>query len=185
MRAESRGNSLSQNFGTSPDRRLWVGTSRTLRLEAVQRRFQNGRRMGGAVSNDWATASFEDAKRRYFDPLREDLGLTETHFEVSPRWGEAIAADDILQLRLEHDRGLRFFSVQSAMDSSRTFPVDELAKLFPRVRAMPFGDQRLTLEEQTRFLRERWPELRQMLSLGEIDPTRRLGSAGPPNRSDT
>ena len=96
------------------------------------------------------------AKARYFDPLCQNQ-LWDESIDVSPRHGAVTAVDDDLRLVLEREHGLIDFHLEPVSGAIRRVRVDWLSERFPRIPPLPFGGQRLTLEEQCALLEAWWP----------------------------
>jgi hypothetical protein len=52
--------------------------------------------------------------------------------------------------------------------------IEQVAELFPRIRILPGGVQRLTLDEQAQFITAHWQELELMFQPSRIELTRRV-----------
>jgi len=117
---------------------------------------------------------FQALRQQYFDPLRDKLGLTAVHTsEVSPSgFASVSAAAGSVRVHFESDRGLCSFLVGFSNDERDLCSVESLAERFPRIRLLPEGQQRLSLEEQASFLCDRWADLQIMFSPDHAKETR-------------
>jgi hypothetical protein len=115
--------------------------------------------------------NFSNQRARYFVPMIEALGLHESRGEEHEMFGFAEAAGSNILVRFAHDRGLCEFSVSSMSDPSRHWSAAIVATLFPRVRLMPGGEQRLSLAEQAQLLQTRWAELEQLFAPAQLSAT--------------
>jgi hypothetical protein len=105
---------------------------------------------------------FQALRQRYFDPLRDKLGLTDerTSQAASSGFASVSGATGFVRIYFESDRGLCSYLVGFSGDDHDFCSVETLAERFPRIRLMPEGQQRLSLEEQSSFLCDRWADLR-------------------------
>ena len=117
---------------------------------------------------------FQALRQQYFDPLRDKLGLMGEHTAQASSSGFASvsAASGSVRVHFESDRGLCSFSVGFSGDERDLCSVEALAERFPRIRLLPEGQQRLSLEEQASFLCERWSTLQTMFSPDHARETR-------------
>ena len=76
-------------------------------------------------------------------------------------------------LVLEREHGLIDFHLEPVSGAIRRVRVDWLSERFPRIPPLPFGGQRLTLEEQCALLEAWWPELLEMYRGPALEETRR------------
>jgi hypothetical protein len=118
--------------------------------------------------------SFQALRQQYFEPLREELGLTAERFSEASSSGFASisAAAGSVRVHFESDRGLCSFLVGFSGDDRDLCSVEALAERFPRIRLLPEGQQRLSLDEQASFLRDRWADLQVMFSPDHARETR-------------
>lgn len=102
-------------------------------------------------------------------------------------YGFVEAAAGNVCIRLENDRGLCEFAIAPTSALQRSWPLSLVAILFPRVRLLSAGEQRLSLDEQAQLIRTHWLELQQLLSPDGLPSTvarlraendRRLVAAG-------
>ena len=109
---------------------------------------------------------FQGLRQQYFDPLRDKLGLTDEHTSQASSSGFASvsAASGSVRVHFEADRGLCSFLVGFSGEERDFCSVESLAERFPRIRLLPEGQQRLSLEEQASFLCDRWADLQTMFS---------------------
>jgi hypothetical protein len=117
---------------------------------------------------------FQTLRQRYFEPLRERLGLTDERTSEATSFGFASvsAAGGSVRVHFESDRGLCSFLVGFSGDDRDFCSVEALAERFPRVRLLVDGQQRLSLEEQMAFLCDRWADLQIMFSPDHARETR-------------
>jgi hypothetical protein len=117
---------------------------------------------------------FQALRQQYFDPLRDKLGLTaeRTSQLSSSGFASVSAAAGPVRVHFESDRGLCSFLVGFSGDERDLCSVETLAERFPRIRLLPEGHQRLSLEEQASFLCERWADLQVMFSADHARETR-------------
>jgi len=97
-------------------------------------------------------------------PLARSRGLELNICESSATHAVVETIGGPLKVRLEYDRGLLSFQISATEAESMFWEVDLVAELFPRLRRIPFGTQRLTLEEQAAFISSNWDELCSMFS---------------------
>jgi hypothetical protein len=119
----------------------------------------------------YAADIFQKQRMEYFAPLIEVLGLRETRGEDHEMYGFIEAAGSIVAIRFEHDRGLCEFSVGAVSDPSRHWSASVIAGLFPRIRVMQGGEQRLSLSEQAQMLRAQWTVLEQLFAPAQLQVT--------------
>jgi len=123
-------------------------------------------RRHNAATGEMGEPSFSDLKHRYLDAVCFALGLVEADRRIAGNWGIVRARGKLASVYFEHDRGLCHFSVGPASADKQTCSVDEIAHRFPRIRALPFGDQRLSLEEQCDFIQSHWTDLQRDVRSG-------------------
>jgi hypothetical protein len=116
-------------------------------------------------------------KARHFDPLCRSLGLLLDLERGSQGFAVASAALDNVRVYFESNRGLCSFGVGSSAQTSSLCGVGEIAGRFPRIRLLPEGEQRLTLEEQAEFVTKHWDDLQIMFSPDHIRETLKWKSA--------
>jgi len=114
------------------------------------------------MSSDWATANFAKLSTQHFEPLCEALGLGEPNSVVGAGYAVSSAADNIVRVFFEHDRGLCNFALGPAGDNEPLCSVDVAARRFPPVRLLRQGEQRLSLGEQAQLVQGHWKELQHM-----------------------
>jgi hypothetical protein len=117
---------------------------------------------------------FQALRQQYFDPLRDKLGLTDerTSQAASSGFASVSGAAGSIRVHFESDRGLCSYLVGFSGDDHDFCSVETLADRFPRIRLMPDGQQRLSLEEQSSFLCDRWADLQVMFSPDHARETR-------------
>ena len=117
---------------------------------------------------------FQALRQQYFDPLRDKLGLAAEHNSQASSSGFASisASAGSVRVHFESDRGLCSFLVGFSGDERDLCSVESLAERFPRIRLLPEGQQRLSLEEQASFLCDRWADLQIMFSPDHARETR-------------
>ena len=120
------------------------------------------------MKDEWAQRNFQTV-RHEFDVLCKELELGDVRVQEGLR---ASAASGHVRLYLENDRGLCEFAVGASGDSRPLCALEDLAQRFPRVRLLPDGRQRLTLEEQCAFIRRHWADLQTMFSPEHLKETR-------------
>jgi len=113
----------------------------------------------------------------HFDPLCRTLGLSPQWSGPTDDYASASAASGYVCVHFENDRGLCSFSIGPASDERPLCAVEEMAARFPRIRLLPEGHQRLSLAEQSEFLRNNWSALQVMFSPEHIAETRRWRQA--------
>jgi hypothetical protein len=116
------------------------------------------------MPNDSTSQQFQAVKEQYFDPLCQRLYLDQAPAKVGSGYAVAAASRGNVRVYFEYERGLSHFSVGPAVDAKAMCDVETLAARFPRVRALPDGAQRLTLDEQSAMLLEHWASLQDMYS---------------------
>ena len=114
---------------------------------------------------------FETLRRQFFEPLARSLTLSEMRSDIHEMYAVVSGAAGNVRVHFESDRGLCTFAVGSASDDASLCAVDVIARRFPRVRQVPQGEQRLTLEEQAAFISEHWRDLQTMFSPEHIRET--------------
>lgn len=119
----------------------------------------------------YAADTFQNQRMEYFAPLIDVLGLRETRGEEHEMYGFVEAAGPIVAIRFEHDRGLCEFAVGAVSEPSRHWSASVIASLFPRIRVMQGGEQRLSLSEQAQMLRARWTVLEQLFAPAQLPVT--------------
>ena len=117
------------------------------------------------------TDNFTKQRAQYFDPLVEALGLCASQAEEHELFGFVEATGSNLGVRFEHDRGLCEFSINLISDPRRHWGISVIAVLFPRIRLLPGGEQRLSLAEQEHLLNTRWAELEQLFAPDSLPAT--------------
>jgi hypothetical protein len=120
---------------------------------------------------------FKAQRLQYFDVVCDDLGLVAENAEIGRGFASVSAASANVRIFFEHDRGLCSFAVGALSDSKPMCGVEELARRFARIRVMPEGSQRLSLEEQREFLQSKWQELQVMFSPQHLRETRKWHKA--------
>ena len=117
---------------------------------------------------------FQALRQQYFEPLCDELGLTaERYSEASSAGFASVSATaGSVRIHFESDRGLCSFLVGFSGDERDLCRVEEFAERFPRIRLLPEGQQRLSLDEQAAFLRVRWADLQVMFSPDHAGETR-------------
>jgi hypothetical protein len=117
--------------------------------------------------------AFAEAERVYMEPLVRDLRLQTVLRHASlPNWiAQDWSAGSVI-VRLEYERGLIACSVASVVEPDRFWAVETVAELFPRIRLMPGGFQRLSLREQADFLLNHLQELQQLFTRDHYPSTR-------------
>ena len=120
-----------------------------------------------------ATEILAEAERTYMVPLVADLKLrAAARHESLPTWvAQDWSAGPVL-VRLEYERGIVLCSVASVAEADRFWAVELVAELFPRIRLMPGGVQRLSMHEQARFLADRMPDLQRLFAPDNYPSTR-------------
>ena len=122
----------------------------------------------------------------HFDPLCSRLGLINAPDGPLAAQGYVSATGDNLRVHFENDRGLCYFALGPAAEEQSSCGVHEIASRFSRIRQTTGGRQRLSLEEQAKFIADHWAELQSMFSQDHIDETRRsLNVADRPSNSQT
>ena len=117
---------------------------------------------------------FHILRQQYFDPLRDKLGLTEERSSqaLSSGFASIAAAAGFVRVHFEYDRGLCSFLVGFSSDEHDFCSVETVAERFPRIRLLPEGQQRLSLDEQVAFLCDHWVDLQAMFSPDHARETR-------------
>ena len=116
-------------------------------------------------------------RRRHFEPLCLKLGLSLAPDNPLAEYGFASAVSGFVRVHFEHDRGLCYLAIGSVSDERSLTSVEKIASRFPRVRAMPGGVQRLSLDEQAQFLTDHWSDLQIMFSPEHVAETKRWKKA--------
>jgi len=107
----------------------------------------------------------------YLDPLVAALGLSQGTVEDHGVYGFADAIGGNVCIRFEQDRGLCEFVLSSIAEPDRKWSLLLIAALFPRVRLLPGGSQRLSLAEQAQLIQDHWTELQSLFSPSTVDST--------------
>jgi hypothetical protein len=121
--------------------------------------------------------TFQALREEHFDRLCGELGLSELTSQVVGAFAIVSAAAGNVRVFFEHDRGLCIFGLGAFTDAKPFCSVEEIAQRFPRVRIVPEGVQRLSLEEQRSFVGSRWSALQTMFAPEHIVETRRWHDA--------
>ena len=131
------------------------------------------------------TAEFDAFITSHLEPLAKSLtGRVAKDNGVLVQTAD-VAADGLI-VRLENDRGLLTLQV-SPGHTRRFWAMDDVAKLFPPVRTVPWGNQRLTLTEQFALLNEHWQRLRAMFEIRTYSDTAQIlaqAHGATPKRAD-
>jgi hypothetical protein len=101
----------------------------------------------------------EACSRSYLEPLAARPGLRLSPMQSSGSWAAVDAIGETLVVRLEADRGLVGLQIRAKAADHDFKDVEQVADRFPRIRTLAGGTQRLTLEEQARFIETHWREL--------------------------
>ena len=117
---------------------------------------------------------FQALREQYFDPLRNRLCLVAERSTQAASSGFATvsAAAGSVRVHFESDRGLCCFLLGFAEDERDFCSVETIAERFPRIRLLPEGQQRLSLQEQASFLCDHWDDLQVMFSPNHARETR-------------
>jgi hypothetical protein len=108
--------------------------------------------------------SYTDGLRHaHFSPLCSDLQLTLLASDV--------AEGGSVTVFFEEDRGLCWLGIGPRGSDRAMCSVEALATRFPRQRVMTEGFQRLSLSEQSDFLRATWTDLQVMFSPAHVRET--------------
>ncbi len=111
-------------------------------------------------------------KKRYFDPLCRRLGLQVDRERDGRGSTNASATSGNVRVYFEVDRGPQCsLAIGSSAQISSLCGVEQIAERFPRIRLLPEGEQRLTLEEQAAFIAKYWGDLQIMFSPEHIRET--------------
>jgi hypothetical protein len=121
--------------------------------------------------------AFQALREEHFDRLCGQLRLSEVSSRVGEGFAIVSAAARNVRVFFEYDRGLCIFGLGAFSDAKPFCSVDEMAQRFPRVRLVPEGLQRLSLEEQRSFVESRWSELQAMFAPEHIGETRKWHDA--------
>ncbi len=114
---------------------------------------------------------FRELRAAHLDPVVTALGLCVGNVEEYEMHGFAEAVSENVCVRFEHDRGLCEFALSSTANSNRMWSISIVASLFPRVRLLPDGEQRLTLTEQRQLIQSHWVELQSLFAAPNIGTT--------------
>src|ERR1700731_1057451 len=107
------------------------------------------------MSEDSTLQSFQALRQEHFAGLCRKLSLSAETLQVDQRFAVVSAAGNV-RVFFEHDRGLCLFGLGAFTDAKALCSVEEMAERFPRIRLVPEGRQRLTLEEQRSFVDVHW-----------------------------
>jgi hypothetical protein len=88
-------------------------------------------------------SSFLEEKRKHFDLLCTNLGLTAEPQEAGEGFTTVSAVANNVRVFFEEERGLCAFAIGAHSDVKPMCSVEEMASRFPRVRLLPEGHQRL------------------------------------------
>jgi hypothetical protein len=116
----------------------------------------------------------------HFDPLCSRLGLINAPDGPLAAQGYVSATGGNLRVHFENDRGLCYFALGPANEEQPLCGVHAIARRFSRIRLTSGGTQRLSLEEQAKFIVDHWAELQSMFSPEHVDETRGSLNGGPP-----
>lgn len=125
------------------------------------------------ASTNSPVVTFVEAERVYMTPLIERWGLCAiARHDSFPGWAAVDYAADTVVVRLEYERGLIAFCVASAVEPDYFWPIEFVAILFPRIRLMSAGFQRLSLNEQSTFLMQYMQEIQRLFASEHYSTTR-------------
>jgi hypothetical protein len=110
-------------------------------------------------------------REQVFEPLCRELGIESVADPELKALGYAAARSRNLCIYFEHDRGLGYLALGASSQSRSLCGVDLITQRFPRIRLLPDGEQRFTLQEQADFLRNNWETLQTMFSVAEYPNT--------------
>jgi hypothetical protein len=108
--------------------------------------------------------TFRDRCTAYFEPLVSALALTSSAIEDRGMYGSVEGRRDNVCVRFEQDRGLCEFVLSPTSAPEISWNLLLVASLFPRVRLLSTGEQRLSLTEQAQLIQANWAELQRLLS---------------------
>ena len=121
----------------------------------------------------------DDAAQQYFRPLVTQYGLCWEERKSTTTWAAVSATGTVVRVELECDRGALAISLGSINPGARLWGIEQISSLFPRVRQLSGGTQRLSLQEQVGFLANHWDEVNEMFKAEQIAITeKRLLSDG-------
>lgn len=129
------------------------------------------------MPDDPSLRHFQELRAQHFDALCRRLGLSPGDTQVGQGFAWVSGEQGTVRVFFEHDRGLCFFSIGALPDPRPLCAVDELASRFLRIRQIPEGVQRLSLEEQRQFLEDKWQDLQILFSPEHLPETRKWRAA--------
>ena len=129
------------------------------------------------MSEDSAPQSFQALREEHFVGLCRKLSLSVETLQFDRRFPIVSAAAGNVRVFFEHDRGLCHFGLGAFTDAKALCTVEEMAERFPRIRLVPEGRQRLTLEEQRSFVETHWAALQVLFSPEHLGETRKWHEA--------
>ena len=95
---------------------------------------------------------FAAQRDTYFVPLSRQLRLSSSPPQTAQGYAQISGAAGSVRVFFEYDRGPCTFAVGASTDARPLCTVDEISLRFPRIRQLPEGLQRLTLDEQSSFV---------------------------------
>jgi hypothetical protein len=116
---------------------------------------------------------FLTAKAEFFDRLSRELHLVDVQNTIYSQFGYTSAVAGSVRVFLEYERGGLGFSLGPNGDLAPMCDVETIADRFPRVRKMPDGNQRLSLDEQLALIVRHWSELQKMFDPTNLAETRK------------
>lgn len=129
------------------------------------------------MTNPWAFA-VTPHYQAHFEPLCQKMGLVLATDHPHGDIGFASAESGCVRVHFEHDRGLCYLALGPSAEQQPLCSVEEMAQRFPRAtRALSKGYQRLSLEQQRRFIEFHWGQLQVMFSPEHLAETRRWRQA--------
>lgn len=115
--------------------------------------------------------AFQETCRTYFEPLVAALSLSSSAVENHGTYGFVKGERDNVCVRFEQDRGLCEFVLSPTSAPGQSWSILLIASLFPRVRLLSAGEQRLSLSEQAQLIESHWAELQQLFSPSALAST--------------
>lgn len=121
--------------------------------------------------------SFQSLRSQYFDTLCHELLLTPQALQSDGGFCRISADSGNVRIYFQYDRGLFSFQIGAIAEAKPLCSIEELAERFPRVRLLSEGARRLSLEEQSSFIKKHWSDLQVTFSPQHLPETRRWNAA--------
>jgi hypothetical protein len=129
---------------------------------------------------NWVTEELHKQVDAHLAPIARDYGLTLSTENHGSSGSVTYAKGDHFSICLESDHGCLSFQIAPNQDRATYWSIDVVSTLFPPIRLLNSGTQRLTLSEQAEFIRSNWQALTSLFDRDTYRFTQaRLVRAGP------